>query len=247
MKRQTKALLTAIAITVLSWASSASAFDFGTKFVCCRPQSMSCLGGGGSTTYARTLRDRALTQVDAKARCGFDQMYWGTHSCPADVPCSNPNPGGPVTPASSQVNFTNNRNQDVFVALKTWSGNRYEIHAWYKVGARQRREFPYSENVCIAISVDGRDYIQDQRNAGSIFTGTVSNLKVHPQRKTDLSWGLEGNNRFYVTLAVDGIFSQRTYHNYTADNVRALMDQNGLTSFLCHQQLGRSNFFVSAD
>jgi len=61
----------------------------GTKFVCCQPESVSCLGGGGGTVWHTTLRDRAFTQADARLRCGFHRMFWATHSCPADSGCND--------------------------------------------------------------------------------------------------------------------------------------------------------------
>lgn len=83
---------------VFSFTGSVSAQTFGTKFVCCQTENLSCLGGGGYTKYTPTLRDRALTQVDAQLRCGFQSMYWATHSCPASGGCSS-NPGGSTSPA----------------------------------------------------------------------------------------------------------------------------------------------------
>ena len=84
--------------------------------------------------------------------------------------------------------------------------------------------------------MDGSVFIDTSQTASaaqgkSIFTGEISNLKAHPQRRTDLDFGLESGGKYWVTLFVDGVFSMRTYHGYTGDNVRALMDQNGLTSW----------------
>jgi hypothetical protein len=53
----------------------------GTKFCCCYAQTASNTEGG-FTVWTRTLADRALTQVDAKARCGLHTMFWNTHNCP---------------------------------------------------------------------------------------------------------------------------------------------------------------------
>jgi hypothetical protein len=230
-------------IAALTFSTFASAFEFGTKFACCRAQSVSCLGGGGATVWSTTLKDRALTQVDAKARCGFDHMYWATHSCPASTQC-NPDPTPPTT--QYDINFRNQTANPVFLALKTWSGNTYQIRAWFEVKANQARKLVYRDEACLAISQFGRDYIADKQASGSIFTGTISNLKAHPQRRTDLDFGLQAAGKYWVTLFVDGIFAKKTYTGYSADNVRALMDQNGLTSFKCHQTK-RANFIVSAD
>lgn len=85
----------------------------GTKFACCAIHSYSTLGGGSCTTYNRTLRDRALTQVDAQIRCGTQLLQWKTHECPApSAGCSaSPFPGsGPVSSTTTcvgNITFTN--------------------------------------------------------------------------------------------------------------------------------------------
>jgi hypothetical protein len=82
---------------VLGFTEIGSAQTFGTKFVCCETENLSCLGGGSYTKYTPTLRDRALTQVDAQLRCGFKSMFWATHSCPASGGCSSSS-GGATSP-----------------------------------------------------------------------------------------------------------------------------------------------------
>ena len=106
----------------------------GTKFVCCSPESVSCLGGGGGTIYHTMLRDRAITQVDAKARCGVYQMHWGTHSCPEGGGCG----GGDVETQTQRTTLmlcNQNTVQPMFGAFSHWHSERFgwSSKGWFRI------------------------------------------------------------------------------------------------------------------
>jgi hypothetical protein len=82
-----KRILTGLVFTLTATSAYSQSLGrlgtIGTKFACCAIHNNSTLGGGSCTTYNRSLRDRALTQVDAQIRCGTQKLVWGSHECPA--------------------------------------------------------------------------------------------------------------------------------------------------------------------
>jgi hypothetical protein len=207
----------------------------GTKFACCRPESFSCLGGGGATGWTTTLRDRALTQVDAKLRCGVDRMYWGTHSCPADTPCSSVGGTTSRPPEKYIATFRNNTAKDAFVAFKTYENKRkFAVHAWFKVRPFSNKEFTFTDTACLAYSQNGKDSIAVAKKGGAIFTGELSTMRVHPKSKTDVTYSLNNQNQYSVNIFVDNVFDPaKSYHGFSSTGLRALFDDAKLKTFNC--------------
>ena len=102
-------------------------FTVGTKFACCKSVYNSTVGGGGCTTVTRTLRDRALTQADASARCAVkgSQMKWGTHSCPASS-CSNS--GSTPRVCSGSIRITNTASTSARFHFVQANGTKHGQH-----------------------------------------------------------------------------------------------------------------------
>lgn len=104
-------------------AGSAHSQTFGTKFACCSIENTSTLGGGSCTLYKPTLRDRALTQVDAQVRCGTQKMVWATHQCPA--PSGNCSSDSAPKTCSGYVNIFNSTNGSISFNLQ--SNNSWRV------------------------------------------------------------------------------------------------------------------------
>ncbi len=187
-------LLLLIAL-VQSFTVTVNAVTVGTKFACCISENTYCLNGGGGTIWRRTLADRALTQVDAKLRCGLHRMEWNTHSCPASTPCSEPVPVSPpthtpttppTTPKSevSTINRTevyNSLTVDAYVILDSrgegFSGN---TTGWHKVGPGERRTFTHNPNACIGYSVNQQDRISEKIAQKIASNDRYDSTWVHP-------------------------------------------------------------------
>ena len=211
--------------------SGTEAQAFGTKFVCCRPESVSCLGGGGATVWHRTLKDRALTQADAKLRCGFHKMYWATHSCPADVPCS----GQPINPTPTQFtsSIRNNSGSDAWVIFQTHKSGVVESRAWYKVARGEKRQFTFTDGSCMGISKNNQDWIKQQMNNGSIFTSEMRTTWSHVSRETNMRYGKNNQGHYWIDLFVDGLRPKKSYTGFSAEGLRALFDTYDVKSFKC--------------
>jgi hypothetical protein len=153
---------------VLGAVSSLQAQTFGTKFVCCRVETTSGLGNAGCTKYTPALRDRALTQADAYARCvgvfAYD-MKWATHQCPATScsgsstpstprPTPAPAPAPEPTPARYQWNDT----------MKECSNRTTYLRVANRFCGKASRQLKIIGNVCL-VFVEGK-VLDKQLNKG---------------------------------------------------------------------------------
>ena len=151
-------LLAVTSITLVS--TQLAAIEFGTKFACCSQNENSSLGGGGCVVPKRTLRDRALTQVDAGARCLAlgSTLQWGTHSCPA--PSGNCSVSKPVQKLYS-FSFHNKCDREVKVLTKDRRGNEtsWNVHGYFFLKPNQKVALVPNSNMYMvsywAQSLDG--------------------------------------------------------------------------------------------
>ncbi|MFW7381780.1 MAG: hypothetical protein ACOH5I_23440 [Oligoflexus sp.] len=118
--------------TLSLFTSQANAQSFGTKFACCHHESVSGLSSGSCSVITRTLKDRALTQVDAGARCLAlgSRLEWATHECPVAKPC-NGNQGPSVVLYRYSVRNLCNKEVKVLTHDKRVGDSKTKIRGYF--------------------------------------------------------------------------------------------------------------------
>jgi len=105
-----------------------------------------------------------------------------------------------------EYTVTNSRNQDIFIAFSCDSKvnldwNLWEpciyTEAWHKISPGQSRRFEFNKHMCLAVSVNGRDYIVDEEKKGSLFGGDQEILWAHPAKATNMRLFSDDKKRIY--------------------------------------------------
>jgi len=222
---------------VSSFTISASLFAFGTEFVCCTSQSVSCTSGGGATVFSKILYDHALTKVDARLRCGFSTMYWNTDRCPSNTGCSGGGSGGggtaPPPPAPTfTANYHNGSSDSVYVAYWKAKYPRWETHGWWEVKPNESKSFTFEQIFCLAVQQYGQDKIAKVQQT-NLITGDFMTMQVNRTRKTDLVYGVDNNNHYWANILVDGILPQKSYTGFSGEGLNALFQTAQFETFKC--------------